>query len=412
MRYPAKKALFYLPLLTIAVLLLSCQPKDPAKKARPQKYSIYILGKDNHEYLLETSDLSSGTLYPEKTGVPISEEQMDRDIIVKDGYYYHLNYKTASFSKYTVQSDVLTETDSLQIKNFSIENFYWVSKDTLLLTGLNYNKYNRLRYALVNANTMKLIASGDTEIAVPSGKFSSMSIGLTEKRGDQLLIAYTYHKELSPSSYTTCDTTFLSTLSYPEMQLLNTSKELRSTYPGGTNTIQSYTFHDEQKDFYFMTCPGIALGNRPDLPTAIFKIKADENQIDQDYFFNISASEIQNHAYGMWYLGNGNAIIRAERKDLYKGISDHHSTAHFEFYLLDIKKKTVIKKLDLPLDKGTRRECVLVENGIAYISVNSSKEGNDIWIYDIKNGTLKKGLHLSGNTDFIMRIDKLHEASH
>ncbi|EDM34677.1 hypothetical protein PBAL39_14009 [Pedobacter sp. BAL39] len=411
MRYPAKKALLYLPLLIIAVLLLSCQPKDSAKKATPQKYSIYILGKDNHEYLLETNDLSSGTLYPEKTGVPISEEQMDRDIIVKDGYYYHLNYKTAAFSKYTVQSDVLTETDSLQIKNFSIENFYWISKDTLLLTGLNYNKYNRVRYALVNVSTMKLIASGDTEIAVPDGKFSSMSIGLTERRGGQLLIAYTYHEELSPSSYTTCDTTFLSTLSYPEMRLLNTSKELRSTYPGGTNAIQSYTFHDEKKDFYFMTCPGIALGNRPDLPTAIFKIKADENKIDPDYFFNISASEIQNHAYGMWYLGNGKAIIRGERKDLYKGISDHHSTAHFEFYLLDIKKKTVLKKLDLPLDKGTRRECVLVENDVAYISVNSPKEGNDIWMYDLKNESLKKGLHLSGNTDFIMRIDKLHEDS-
>lgn len=411
MHYLAKPIRSFSLLFTLALLVVSCQQKDLPKQKDPQKYSIYILGKDNHEYLLETNDLSSGNIYPEQSGVLISQEQMDRDIIVRDGYYYHQDYKSSMFSKYIINEGLLTETDSLEIKDFSIENFCWISKDTLLLSGLNYNKYNRLRYAIVNTAEMKLIASGDTEISVPSKQFSSMSVGFTERKGNQVLIGYTYHKEISPSSYTTCDTTFVSTLSYPQMKVLETAKDTRSTYPGGINTIQSYSFNDEQHDFYFMTCPGIALGNRPDLPTAVFRINNQDNEPDKSYFFNISASEIQNHAYGMWYLGNGQAIIRAERKDLYKGISDHHSTPHFEFYLLDLYKKEVIKKLDLPLDKGTRRECVLIENNIAYIAVNSNKEGNYIWMYDIKTGSLKKGLKLSGNTDFIMRIDHLQAPS-
>jgi hypothetical protein len=40
--------------------------------------------------------------------------------------------------------------------------------------------------------------------------------------------------------------------------------------------------------------------------------------------------------------------------------------------------------------------------------VNSSTEGNFIWIYNIRTGSLKKGLELAGNTDFILRMDKLH----
>jgi hypothetical protein len=191
------------------------------------------------------------------------------------------------------------------------------------------------------------------------------------------------------------------------MSTLGTQKETRSTYPGGINTVQSYSFYDEQGDFYFMSCPGIALGNRPDLHTGIFRIRENALQTDPEYFFDISASGINNHAYGLWYLGHGKAIIRSERKDLYKGLGDHYSTAHFEFYVLDLKAQTV-KKLDLPLDKGTRRECVIVEKGIAYIAVNSTKEGNFIWLYDIRTGTLRKGLQLAGDTDFIMRIDRLN----
>lgn len=191
------------------------------------------------------------------------------------------------------------------------------------------------------------------------------------------------------------------------MIAIKTAKDTRSNYPGGINTIQPYSFNNEQHNYYFMTCPGIALGNRPELPSSIMRIKATEDTPDRDYFFNLSASITSNHAYGMWYLGHNKVIIRSERKDLFNGLGDHYSTAHFEFYVADLASKT-LKKLTLPLDKGTRRECVIVNEDMAYISVNSSAEGNFIWIYDIKTGELKKGLQLAGNTDFIMRIDKLN----
>ncbi|MNV42972.1 hypothetical protein D3C71_1346750 [compost metagenome] len=171
--------------------------------------------------------------------------------------------------------------------------------------------------------------------------------------------------------------------------------------------VQPYSFNDEKGNYYFMTCPGIALGNRADRPTGIFRINTGEDALDRNYFFNISGSIINNHAYGIWYVGGGLAIIRTERKDLFKGLSDHYSTAHFEFYLLDVYAGKVLKKLALPLDKGTRRASIVVSGDIAYISINSTKEGNYIWLYNIKTGSLTKGLQLAGNTDFIMRMDQL-----
>ena len=395
---------FVIRILLMALFAFGVGCKSNTDKAA--KYSLYILAKDGKEYLLTHNTLDSGVLKPEANGVLLDSKDMDRDVFAKDNFFYHLNRKTGLFSKFFIHSGQLKTDGALLLKDFSIDNFSWISQDTLLLTGFNLSGYNHAKYKLIKINNMQMIAEGDIELPPPSGEFTTQSIGFVEKRADRLFIGYTYHASQGISNYLSSDTFYVAEMAYPAMKRIKVEKDTRSTYPGGPNTIQSYGFSNQQKDYYFMSCPGIALGNRPEIPTGIFRIKANENHLDQDYFFNISAT-LKNHAYGLWYLGGDQAIIRAERKDLYKDLNDHYSTAHFEFYIINLKTKSA-KKLHLPLDKGTRRECVIVEGDTAYISVNSTKEGNFIWLYDIKTGSLKKGLQLAGDTDFIMRIDRLN----
>lgn len=401
-----KRNFTYYFIFILSVVLAGCI-RDKTGGTKDSKYSIYILAKDGKEYLLGQHTLDAGSVKPEEEGVLLDSKDMDRDVFVKNGFFYHLNRKKALFSKFMIAGGQLKTAGALKLTDFSIENLNWVGKDTLLLTGLNISGFNRVKYVLIKVNDMEIIAKGNMEIGNPSGKFTTTSVGLVEKRKNKLFVGYTYHAPHGISNYETSDTLYISELNFPAMKLVKIEKDTRSTYPGGENTIQSYTFRDDKQDYYFMSCPGIALGNRPEIPTGIFRLKANTDVIDKDYFFNISAA-IHNHAYGMWYLGGSKAIIRAERKDLYTDLSDHFSKAHFEFYVLDLDKKTT-NKLELPLDKGTRRECVIVEGDTAYIAVNSTKEGNYIWLYNIKTGTLRKGLQLAGDTDFIMRIDKLKD---
>lgn len=376
------------------------------KKGVADKYSLYIMGKDGKEYLLTSNTLDSGKMLPEQQGAALNTEVIDRDILLKHGFYYHMDRKAGKLVKYSIQDKQFKALATLPLPQFSIENYYWLAGDTLILTGLHTPDYAQVEYALISSNTMKLLSSGTMDIPKPAGRFDNLSIGFVRPMGKRLLVGYTYHEQLSITTYTTSDTIYVTTLNYPQMTAIKTAKDNRSTYPGGMNTVQSSSFVDEKQDFYFMACPGIALGNRPELSTAIMKIDQGDTSPNKQYFFNLSAA-LNNHAYGMWYLGTGRAIVRAERKDLFTGLGDHYSKAHFEFYLVDLQKQKVLEKLPLPLDKGTRRECVLVEGDHAYISINSSSQGNYIYRYNLLTGTLKKGLQLVGNTDYILRMDRL-----
>jgi len=392
-----------LVMLMLAVCLSACKNSSSSLE-RPQKYSLHVLDMTGKEYILTTDDLDAGTINPEEV-TEVLPDSISRDIIVKNGSYYHLARKLDIFTKYNLQDKKLSTVSKLQLKDFELENFIWLGKDSLLLSGLNHT-FNAGKYYIINTKEMVIIASGLLDIANPSGKFITTSIGFVKKRADTLFVGYTFHPPMVNGTFTTSDTMYVSRLVYPSMKSIGLEKEVRSTYPAGVNNVQTNEFTDEKGDFYFMSCPGIAMGNRPELPTAIFRIKAHNSHLDKVYLFNVSAL-VGNHAYGLWYLGDGKAIVRSERRDLFKGLADHYSTAHFEYYLLDIAKQQVIKKLDLPLDKGTRKDGIIVNGNKVYIAVNSETDGNYIWDYNLKTDKLTKGLKLGGVTAFIVRLDKL-----
>ncbi|WP_448636064.1 hypothetical protein [Pedobacter panaciterrae] len=228
-----KKVILLLTSATLSLFLYSCsQQPETSNMLAGKNYSMYILGKDGKEYIVETNSLDSGKILPEQQGAMLDAKAMDRDIIVKDGSYYHLNRKKAKLSKYNVQKDSLHTVASIPLKDFSIENYLWVGKDSLLLTGLDIKGFKQAKYVLIETGKMDLLSSGSLAIPQPSGKLTSMSIGFVELRKNHFFVGYTYHQQLSSSNYTTSDTTYIAELGYPQMNLLKIDKDTRSTYPG------------------------------------------------------------------------------------------------------------------------------------------------------------------------------------
>ncbi|WP_270089346.1 hypothetical protein [Sphingobacterium sp. SYP-B4668] len=397
------KILTYFGALLLVATMLGCNPTSITKKTTGA-YSLYIMQKDGTHALLQVDSLTDDSMDTKVASISIPAS-FDRSIILKDGFFYHMDTEENSFNKYRLTIDGLQKVAGIRIVDTHIENKVWVGQDTLLLLTLDDQTYRQVGFYKIDMKHFSVVSSGTIPLDFPSTAFKTISIGFSNLDQDKLLFGYCFNKILDSENYTTIDTMYVATLGYPSMELQSIEKDSRSAYPGGINTIQSYSFEDEYHNFYFMSCPGIALGNNLKMPTAIFKINTTTDLIDRDYMVDISRT-IGNHAYGMWYLGNGEVLIRSERKDRYKDFSDHHSTYHFEYYRVNLQSGKMTK-LSLPFDKGTRKESVVIDNNKAYIGIDDSTDTHQIWVYDIGSTTISKGLKLTKETDFILRIDKM-----
>ncbi len=398
-----RQCLLYAVVAVTGCLGMACRKE--AGESSFGKYSFHLMVKDGSECLIQSDSVETGVIDPGRLGIRPIPARHFYDLVPRRGYYYYVDPKTSRFLKCMTRNGSFSEVGSVSLTGISlVENLTWFSEDSLLLIG--YDTGNAVtRYARINTDRMSA-EQGIVDIPSPSKPFNWISVGFVRLTDKKISIGYTYHFSTGPGRYTTSDTMYVDVLSFPGMKSLARYKDTRSAYPGGVNTKESYSFTDENGDFYFIACPGIIAGNHPGKPTAIFKIPAGEEKPDPGYFLNISASPIGNHAYGCWYIGNGKVIVRAERKDLYKGLSDHYKTPHFSFFLADLHSGTT-SRLDLPLDKGSSRQCVLAEGGKVYITVNSDTDGCFVWIFDPATRSLQKGMQFTGSTDYILRMDKM-----
>lgn len=391
--------------LLVVAFLPGCRKQSNEKEPiTGKKYSIYAMMKNGKEYIFQTDSIHSGEINPEKSGARVVPAPLYYELIVRDGQYYSIDRRKSAFVRYKIADGEFVRDTAVAITGFSsVENYNWLSQDSLMILGYD-DDARKVRYVKIDVRNLS-VTQGTVPVPAPFGTYNWLSIGFSQFLENKLYIGYCYHT-YTLDNYTTGDTIYTAILDYPELKPLKTLKDTRSVYPGGVNTRQSHSFVTENGDFYFIACPGIASGNYPQKPTGIFRIQKSHEEIDPAYFFNISASAIKNHGYGFWYVGKGKAIVRTERKGLYTGMKDHYKVPHFDFYLLNLEKQTT-SRLPLPLDKGTSRQCVLVENGTAYITVNSGNEGCYVWALNPETGTLKKGLKFSEDTEYILRLEPL-----
>jgi len=367
------------------------------------EFSLFLLEKDNSQAFLLSNNLDSVT--PKTIELPVSRSlSFNREFLVRDGFYYQLNFKNNYFRKFGLTEKGLIPLDSIYLENNYLENATWLNEsDTLLISTIEGMHQDRGNIFVLDTKNFKLIAKKQLPIPPAKDAFNILNIGVVNMYENKLWVGYSYSKYLEMDDYTTADTMLFMTLDWPSLQVLHQEKDNRSTYPGGLNFVQSYSFTDEKGNFYFMACPGIALGNNEQKPTAIFRKTKDNNAIDAKYMINIS-KQIGNHAYGMWYLGQQEVLIRSERKDLYTTYATHHSTYQFEYYRINLKTGA-FKKLDVPLDKGTRKENVWVKGENVYIGIDDAQDEHAVWIYNKQTEKVQKGITIPNKTSFILRLD-------
>ncbi len=363
---------------------------------------IYSVGDDS--YLLNINSLTEGKVSPKGSGIDVSQIfTWGENIIQKGRYFYFLN-PTGRFSKHLYQDGKLTKEGEIPFTAFPspyVGWSLWLDNNQVMFGPRGSNLY-----AIINVSSMTIVKSGEFDLpSVPAGHSRRVYSAFTS--GNKVMIGYGLYNEVTQL---TTDESYLASMDLPSLANFKvTSKDGRSAPAGPLRNGYFGQFVDNGND-YLLTHPMPMLGgNKPNMPTGFFRIKAGTDTFDPNYFFNISALTNGDNQLGVCYVGNGKAILAnaKDAKNRVKEKDDWWYADMWEYLVVDVNAQKVIKRLDFPPLLNSRSAIVL--DGKAYIAVNDPKaDAIYVYEYDPIADTLKKGLRIDGGSDNTPILYKLN----
>jgi len=349
---------------------------------------------NTNPYVLSTTSLTQGSVSLSGNGSEVTGVA-DYGIIPGGEFYYYYNEPISKFSKFKLKNSKLTPVKEVQLTHLASTNTYaWVDANTLVMFGSNGDG-SKVLYSKVDVNTM-VITNGELALeALPSGT-AKYNTGTAEYVDGKFFLGLTYSaaKWSDPS-----DPEFHVAVLNADFTLNKTLSDNRSVGAGPSKLWMPGSFVDEKGDTYMVTSPTWINGGT--MPAVIYRIKKGTTEFDNTYFFNTRTSSMGYDTEGLWYVGNGIAIARYSNTSL----TGLHT---YQFASLNIADGTVGKLLtDLPNDKGETIQSITIENGKAYILVNSENGKDYVWEYNPADDSVKPGLEISGGYDYLLRIDVL-----
>ncbi len=396
---------FLLGAAVAAAMIASCNddPSTPPEIIEDPEFAI-IVGTDNGRFILPVDDLMSGTISPVGKGTDVSTIlTWEENVIQKERDIYHVDPNAAKFGKYRFEDGVLKTVQEIPfsyLPSLYIGWHAWIDDEQLILgpRGDNF-------YAIVNVKDMVVTKSGEFDrTGIPADHVRRVYSVIP--KGDKLLLGYALYDEKAQTDY---NKSYLAVLDFPSLENLQQTSEDDRSAPIGALRNGYFANFAEGGNTYILTHP-IPLGaNKPDVPTGFFRVKDGSNQIDPDYFFDVSALRDGDQQLGVAYLGNGKALLISahDTKTNVKEWNDWWYAAMWQYLVVDVNTQKVVNVLDFPL-LGNSRSAV-VHNGKAYIAVNDpSADAVYIWEYDSNTNQLTRGAKVDGADNDTPMLYKLN----
>lgn len=389
-------------LIITTILLFSisgCEKRNIGNVEEGSKYSaILCVGSwpNTAYYITSIPSLTSGTISLKGNGAEMTGKVYAQDVIQRDGFYYHANAGSGRLGKYHVENGVLLIDKEIPFSWLNWSSYAWADNNTLVIFG---DGKGEARYAIIKVDKMTIKTGKLTLNTIPTG-FQIYNFGFAEYRANKLYLGYGFGSNdwTNYPNMPVYAKSFVAVIDYATMNVEKTLEETRSNGLGGSGVYAPSSFIDENNDIYFISDPVNIYDYKS--PSAMYRIKNGSTEIDPSYYFNFSAVANKETTAAMWYIGNGKAIVRSR-------IAGQSIDADHYYCLIDVQSGRLIKKMDLPTDKGERMvNAVIVEDGKAFIAVNAV-DRDYIWEYNPVTDQLTKGVEFVGGIDYILRIEKL-----
>lgn len=402
------KPSFYFLFISTLIMgtTISCSSNDDSgsdSAGAKADYALWLqLGSwpNTTQYIVGVDDLTKGSVSLVGNGAEVTSKA-DYGIIAKNGFYYYPS-TSSNFGKMTKfefknnRLSVVYEVPFTYQK--SISCYAWVDDNTLVLLGTNGDG-SKVLYTVVNATTL-WIKNGELALpAIPAG-YTSYNQGNIQYSNGKLYVAFS-NMAIWPSLAEAGMN--IAVVDYPSFAVEKVIKSSEADGNGGSNMWMPTSCTDESGDVYMMFFADWMTSK--DSPTKIFRIKKGETTLDSSYNFNLGTALGGETASGLWYVGNGKAIAKyIDSKIVAENPSGLFNT---KFALIDIATSSVIKKLDLPADKGSQLQNVITSDGKVFIQVNAETTKDYIWEVNTTTGAVTSGVEIVGGYDYILRLDNL-----
>lgn len=243
-------------------------------------------------------------------------------------------------------------------------------------------------FEVYDVAAMTVIKSGTFNLPVITGH--SIWPNNIIKRGNQILLPYMMTND---ETYSSVDTGYVAIYNAADYSLIKILKDTRINSLG-YNFFDDH-FFDTNGDLYLSNVTSYYWGLSETQPSAVIRIKAGEDVIDNSYLFNITEKVGNEYSNGLFYIGNKKALTRVFKKSITANDYSKYANGYsMETWLLDLNANNAVK-LDIPLSKNPYVNFVRLNNGKVAIPSNTA-DGNYIYIFDPNSNTISKGLEYQG----------------
>ncbi|GJQ61365.1 MAG: hypothetical protein SCALA702_04180 [Melioribacteraceae bacterium] len=404
-----KYSIKYIAILIATVLLLFLQacsddenPAGPGTETGSSGITMALktTGGDETEYIVTKDNIMEGEISAEGTGIEVTGWR----------FFYKVN-STLFASGYSDDNQcaayVSNESGEIVSKGgFIFENaleMFGHSDDgsTLLAMEIPRAGFSERKLHFVDVESAQVTKITGTTIF--ESRVDSLVAWPTalQVRGNKLFIPF--HKFDALGYFTTpaADNAYIAVYPYPDVtatpeKIITDSRTSNIGVNGSTTGL----IETDSGDLYSFSCGAEMAGFSPasTKPSGILRIKSGSTEFDADYFFNVEEATNGGKLFWFDYAGGNKAIARILTDDNGGAWAAYgRDVFNQKLVIIDLVNQTVTDVPDVPLHAKRYSSPVFVENGYAYVSIETATEAY-VYKVDIENATAEKGAKIAGKT--------------
>lgn len=355
------------------------------------------MGRDVTTIVRSVDSLTAGQDAITITGIGCEiNSEYTMETIIKGQYYYQVPISADRFTKFYVKDNAINIAQEQAFASgytYSARNYThaWLDDNTLLIMAANGDK-DQIIWTKLD-DDLNILDNGTLDIEVADGYDTFTTSGIVAYRETDDKLFYFYYNKVagSTSVNATNEPNFhvvvidaeTMEVESDEINAAGASEMAGSAYG---ELLQNITFTDEYGNLYLAAFDDVDIEEG-----RLLRINAGETNFDTDYegFANSEGKLLT-----VQYLGD-NKVFAYSRNDSEGTKIDSYS--HF-YSIVDLSTGEWTRMQydgeDIPYSSGRFSQRSAILDGKVYFGVNPEDSNPSVYIYDIEEGTVEKGVDI------------------